>query len=197
MSDFDLIPTDYRQQMRLTAVVRLLVLITGGVLLLLLAGYGVLKINAAKLQDENAALAQRLAVLNAEKLQLAQLETDVRALQQSTRELQLLRAGGDPANLLHSLDRALVSGAIQISDLRFERPAAGGDNPAPPSGRLSLQGHALSHAMLSRFVNGLQSQPSFSNIRLVKAELAEDDARGLLNFIILLDVALPATGGAS
>ena len=194
MADIDMIPRSYRDGVRVRRLLRTYALALGGVLLAGGLAAALLQWRLAVETPRLEALRSRTAQAEALRARLAAAIGRHDTLEQDARALAALRGSGAVARLALTLDTAL-NDQVWFETLRFERSAellraplpsplpAGtlvtrastlpNAAPGPQTWRLArhvdIEGQALDHAALTRFLSALSASPALADVRFLKS----------------------------
>lgn len=192
MSSFDLIPNDYREQMRLQRSLLLIGAGTAIVILVLLLVWGLYTQATQRIEEQLPALRQRDAQLQFEKAQFESLVAAAKTLEQQQRLIASRRNRGTLAPVLLAIDSALLPGRVQLTELRLQQPDANAAPTSPTAAadadavRISLRGRAIAHTDIALLTKNLQASTTFANVRLGRAEKESTAPNGASRFNIEL-----------
>ncbi len=215
MTDIDLIPLDYRAQLRMRQDLRTASVVVALLVSALLLAGATLQFLVKTAQTQANDLSQRQQINEQQSAQLQSLDEQIRGMSEQLKVLTGLRGGHTAADLLLAVDRALNPGSIWFSKLEFGRagslvepkqqavnrgyfvvlPAEGKEkNPKAwkIDTHLEVAGHSQNYATLSAFVSRLLNQPEVESVRILRSALREHDRNVLVDF----ELAVIVAGGA-
>jgi len=198
MSDIDMIPQSYREQLRvrlwgrnfLAAMAAMVVLIVVTQVWLLVT-LGVQKPKLERLQRGRHAVAAQLAAVEALRARKSEAERNLSVLAG-------LRGGPTVEQISGAIDRAINDG-VWFDQLQFVRsadyaapkadPAANappGDDATAgakrPLNQLEIKGRAVSHSALAEFAKNLAAEPGTRDVRVVNTARQDDSATTAVQF---------------
>jgi Tfp pilus assembly protein PilN len=218
MSEIDLFPDDLRRRLLFTRWFKL----TGYAIILLTA---VLVIAFVMLREANAQLDAQIQdfqsqreITDANHQQLKQLNQQKHDLKQQLDLLSGLRSGASAEQMFLMIDRALPGSDVWLTSWKFRRAGTpvNEDQRAVSTGyfivipadnrnrqeetwkiesRMTIQGQALDHSAMSRFVLNLTQQPEIENARIVNTRLNKGNRVKLVDFS--LEIVVSARQGDS
>lgn len=194
MLSIDLIPADYRANLRMRRLLGLCVACCAGFLLLSAGTAYALnkKIQTVKQATEQARLQYAMSAQQRE--QIERLDGGLAALDQELNLLKGLRSGAAAEDLFVIIDRALPGDDVWFVDWQFRRagvlvpdtvrtvntgyfivvPAGQQQDTKAPwqvETHMKINGQATDHAALSRFVRGLFEQPEVQDVKLNRTQV--------------------------
>ncbi len=216
--DIDLIPSDYRRARWLRRWSRQMIAAAGVATVACLLSFGVLQWQAARLQQEVAALEKQRAVTNQQRTDLEELSGRKTSLNQQLSMLNSLRSGAPARSVFTAIDKALADAEIWFLNWQFKRAGvilpegqSGGVETGYfiviPEGRaadqnedwmvethMRITGQARNHETLSRFVNGLYQQPTVVEVSVQKTERRERNSVAVVEFDLAIVLNSEASG---
>ncbi len=204
MSDFDLIPTAYRQRLRVRSAVRAMGI--AGVILVALVGIGRIGVN--RMVDGREQKVERLRVARVEvfdrKAQLEAFQEEKAELLRRQAILSGLRGGVEARRMFLVVDRAL-DGNVWFLSWTFRRagelvdhepeavnagyfivvPSRTKNEPEKAwrlEAHMEIHARALDHAALAEFVRRLVEQPEVRDVRVLRTRVHEYTAREIVDF---------------
>lgn len=198
MSDFDLVPQDYRLELAQHKLLQMFGGLLGLLALLLLLSYVAL----AWLHSQSQ---EALAVLEAEQAIKQQQINDYQALrhQQSNLKSQVeqlaqFHSTGATQRLLHTVEEAAANGTVSLTHWRYTR------QPNTQPHQAELHGDAMDHGALSDFVQQLLRSPQIVDAGITRSTLKSDsrdtntrNGKRKIAFRLKLDIRNAADGTTS
>jgi len=218
MNEIDLFPEDLRKQLLFTRWFRLtgyaVVLLT----LLSVAAFVLLREASVRIDEQIQYFQSQREITNANRRQLEQLNQQRSDLQQQLDLLGGLRSGASAEQMFLTIDRALPGPDVWLTNWKFRRagtpvdagqqavstgyfiviPADNQNKPAETwqiETHMTIQGQALDHSAMSRFVLNLTQQPEIENVRIVNTRSNQGKQVKLVDFS--LDILVSARKGVS
>jgi len=220
MSEIDLFPDDLRKRLlllrwfKLTGVVLVLISVVSA------AGYFGLTQVSAQIDQQIQQFQSQRKITTSSRNQLQQLNQQKQNLQQQLDLLAGLRSGASAESMFITIDRALPGPDVWITNWKFRRagtvveghqqtvstgyfiviPAANNGNNAGKEEtwkietNMSLQGQAMDHVAMTRFVQNLTQQPEIENVRIVSTRANRVNRVKLVDFS--LDIIVSAREGS-
>lgn len=195
--DIDLIPEEYRETRWRIKVLKRTGLVTVIACAALLAATAFMMSRTREASNANKAAQGRIAIAEQQRAQLEIIDGRIAGLEAQLRLLGGLRSGAVAEALFALIDDALPQGEVWLDDLRLVRAGVSvpegataervgyfivvsnppGDGQTHVQSTLDLEGHAVDHAALSRFVRRLYAHPEVNEVRLDRTTRrnAEDD----------------------
>ena len=218
MSEIDLFPEDLRRKLLFQrwfkqAGVALLVMT-----LLCVGSFIALREANARIDGEISRFQSQREITNANRQQLEQLNEQKKNLRQQLDLLSGLRSGASAEQMFVMIDRALPGPDVWLTNWKFRRAGTpvenrqeavntgyfiviSSDSPTREEETwkidttMTIQGQALDHVAMSKFVLNLTQQPEIENVRIVNTRMNESDALKLVDFS--LDIVVSTRGGRS
>ena len=219
MNEIDLFPDDLRKRLLFTRWFKL-----SGFLLLLIsalmvAAFFVLREANAKIDQEIRYFQSQREITNSNRQQLERLNQQKKDLQQQLDLLSGLRSGASAEQMFVMIDRALPGPDVWLTNWRFRRagtpveeqqeavstgyfiviPAGTDSNRQEETWKIethmNIQGQALDHVAMSKFVINLTQQPEIEDVRIVSSRQSEVNQTKVVDFS--LDIVVSARNGAS
>lgn len=220
MSEIDLFPDDLRKRLlllrwfKLTGVVLVLTSVVSA------AGYFGLTWASAQIDQKIQQFQSQRKITTSSRNQLQQLNQQKRNLQQQLDLLAGLRSGASAESMFITIDRALPGPDVWITNWKFRRAGTVVEGhqqtvstgyfiviPAANKGRnagkeetwkietnMSLQGQAMDHVAMTRFVQNLTQQSEIENVRIVSTRANRVNRVKLVDFS--LDIIVSARKGS-
>ncbi|MDO8208476.1 MAG: PilN domain-containing protein [Gallionella sp.] len=203
MSEMDLIPVDYRQNVRVRRfivkffVLYIVLLVCIGSARILL-GYLIWRENVqvVRLEQQKQLFEQNKARGDEYRLQKQEVEQQLAALDE-------LRGGDRVTLFLHAVDNAYRAG-VWLDSLHFMRRTGTGTLQAPgaansgiivlPNGTdathinqgIEMVGHAINHSMLAEFMRDLDAQPGVAELILIDTSTRNYTTMQVVDFKLAL-----------
>jgi len=218
MNEIDLFPDELRKQLLFTRWFRL----TGYTVVLLtilsVVAFVLLREASARIEEQIQYFQSQREITTANRRQLEQLTQQKSDLQQQLDLLGGLRSGASAEQMFLMIDRALPGPDVWLTNWKFRRagtpidqhqqavstgyfiviPADNQNRPAETwqiETHMSIQGQALDHSAMSRFVLNLTQQPEIENVRIVNTRSNQGKQVRLVDFS--LDIVVSARKGVS
>lgn len=216
MNEIDLFPDELRKKLLFlhwlkmtgSSIVLLSVVLVGAFFLLRQAN--------EKIDQQIQSYQTQREITTASRKQLEQLDLQKNNLQQQLDLLSGLRSGASAEQMFVTIDRALPGPEVWITNWKFRRAGTPvearqetvntGYFIVIPSGsnkhkeetwkietNMKLQGQALDHVAMSKFVLNLTQQPEIENVRIVSTRLNKVNEVKLVDFS--LDIIVSAGKG--
>lgn len=218
MSEIDLFPEDLRKRLLFTRWFKLTGYATILLTAILLIAFVMLREANAQLDEQIQYFQSQREVSNANRQQLEQLNQQKRDLKQQLDLLSGLRSGASAEQMFLMIDRALPGPEVWLTNWKFRRAGTRvkEDRQAVSTGyfivipadhqkgqeetwkiesHMKIQGQALDHSAMSRFVLNLTQQPEIENVRIVNTRLNPGNRVKLVDFS--LDIVVSARQGSS
>lgn len=196
MSDLDLIPEDYRNKLTQRAMLGRYLIAFVILNILVLASAGAFSHMARQATAHIQDLKSHSAITEQQQARLEQLATQQSDYERRWSLLRGLRAGAAVEDIFRIIDRALVNDDLWFVDWSFRRagvvvdgetrtvetgyflivPADGQASEVPDwqiETHMSLEGRALDHQALSRFVRALFEQPDIKDVSVRRTSLTD------------------------
>jgi hypothetical protein len=198
MSDFDLVPLDYRLQLAQNNLLQMFSGLLGLLGVLLLLAYAMLtwlhnqsQSQLAELEAEQVIKQQEIDAYQALRHQQSSLKSQVEQLAQ-------FQSTGTTQQLLHTVEEAAADGNVWLTHWRYTRQASSQPHQA------ELHGDAVDHGALSDFVQQLLRSPQIVDAGITRSTM-KSDSRGTnasanfrkIAFRLKLDIRNSADGPAS
>lgn len=194
MADLDLIPEDYRNRLKQRAEVRQYVIAFALLNLVILASAGAFGQLSKQASVRIQELKSQSAITEQQQSQLEQLAAQQKEYERRWSLLRGLRAGAAVEDIFRIIDRAIVKNDLWFENWSFRRAGVVIDGETqgietgyfvivPPDGRskdtpdwqvethMVLQGRALDHQALSRFVRALFEQSGIKDVSVQRTAL--------------------------
>ena len=214
MNEIDLFPDDLRKRLlffrwfKLTGVA--VVLLS----LLLVAAFVLLREANAQMDEKITYFQEQREITNANRQQLEQLNQQKKDLRQQLDLLSGLRSGASAEQMFVMIDRSLPGPDVWLIDWKFRRagtpveddqrtvntgyfivvPAGSERNKKEETWKIethmNIQGQALDHVAMSKFVLNLTQQPEIENVRIVSSRQTEVNQTKVVDFS--LDIVVSA-----
>lgn len=218
MNEIDLFPDELRKQLLFTRWFRFagytVVLLT----ILSVVAFVLLREASARIEEQIQYFQSQREITTANRSQLEQLNQQKSDLQQQLDLLGGLRSGASAEQMFLMIDRALPGPDVWLTNWKFRRagtpidqrqqavstgyfiviPADNQNRPAETwqiETHMTIQGQALDHSAMSRFVLNLTQQPEIENVRIVNTRSNQGKRVRLVDFS--LDIVVSARKGVS
>lgn len=205
MSEIDLIPSEYRVELRLRRALKLVGVACGAIFATTALATGGFTNTTSHINSQIEALEARRAVTTQQRAELEALSGRKSEFEQQLELLEGLRSGAAADDMFLTVDRALAEHGVWFTRWQFQRAGVlvgeqpGGVNTGyfivVPEGqrdtdenawkvetRMLIQGQAIDHGALSRFVDGLFAQPEIVDVRVQKTLLRPYQDRDVVDF---------------
>ena len=205
MNEIDLFPDDLRRQLMFARWFKRSAFILIIVSLLIVAAFGALRQVNSKLEEDIRYFQGQKEITNTNRNELGRLQQEKNDLQQQLNLLSGLRSGASAEKMFLMLDRALPGPDVWLTNWKFRRAGTQVENvpetvstgyfiviPAGSSAReeetwkiethMNIQGQALDHSAMSKFVLNLTQQPEIEDVRIVSTKLNPSDREKLVDF---------------
>ncbi len=196
MSELDLIPQDYRNQLKQRAMLRQYLIAFAALNIVTLAFGGVFTQLSRQASARVEELQSQSAITEQQQAQLEQLSTQQTEYEQRWSLLRGLRAGAAVEDIFKIVDKALVNDDLWFVDWSFRRAGVVVDGetrgietgyfvivPADQQSseipewqvetHMTLEGRALDHQALSTFVRSLVEQPDIKDVSVRRTSLTD------------------------
>jgi len=213
MNEIDLFPDDLRKRLlffrwfRLTGFAVLLLT------LLMVAAFVLLREANAQIDQQIQQFQSQREITNANRQQLEQFNQQKRNLKQQLDLLSGLRSGASAEKMFVMIDRSLPGPEVWLTNWKFRRAGTPVDErqqavstgyfiviPADKGARkeetwkietnMNIQGQALDHVAMSKFVLNLTRQPEIEDVRIVSSRQTEVNRTKVVDFS--LDIVVSA-----
>ena len=205
MNEVDLIPAEYRRKRQFIGWLKHSGIILSLMLVIVFGLVLVLKHSNDSLTAEIDQLKKQRAIASENGQRLKQLVEQKKNLQQQLKLLAGLRSGSSAEQMLVTMDNALSSPRVWLTQWNFRRASNRVDEePATvntgyfivvPDGQeksqketwkiettMLIQGQAMDHVAMSDFVANLTRQPDIENVRIVSSRLNRSGQVKLVDF---------------
>jgi cell division protein FtsB len=196
MAELDLIPPDYRNQLRQRAMLRQYAIAFAVLNIVTLAFGGLFTQLARQANERVEELQSQSAITEQQQAQLEQLSTEQTEYERRWSLLRGLRAGAAIEDIFEIVDKALVNDNLWFVNWSFRRagvvvdgetrgietgyfvivPADQRSSEVPDwqvETHMTLEGRALDHQALSTFVRSLFEQPDIKDVSVQRTSLTE------------------------
>ncbi len=215
MNEIDLFPDELRKKLLFTRWFKLAGFALVVMTILFIAAFVALRQANAQIDQEINFFQSQREITNANRQQLEQLNQQKKDLQQQLNLLSGLRSGASAEQMIMMIDRALPGPDVWLTQWKFRRAGTPVEDrsEAVNTGyfivvqqdspnrqeetwkietNMNIQGQALDHVAMSKFVLNLTQQPEIENVRIVNTRMNESDAAKLVDFS--LDVVVSTRG---
>ena len=216
MNEIDLFPEDLRKRLLFVRWFKL----TGYALVVLtivfVVAFVLLREANAQIDEEIQHFQSQREITNANRNQLERLNQQKSDLKQQLDLLTGLRSGASAEQMMLMIDRALPGSDVWLTNWKFRRAgtpvgdareevntgyfiviAADNRNKQEETWKIetkmTIQGQALDHVAMSKFVLNLTQQPEIENVRIVSSRQTEVNRIKLVDFS--LDIVVSARYG--
>jgi len=189
-SEMDLIPQDYRDQLRISRALKRFTVSAAGLLLLSALVYLALGVAISEDRRIIQALEKKKAITSQQRLVLERLQGERQSLADRLAVLERLRGGAAAQEMFVAVDRALDGDSVWFTAWSFLRagvaapsepqtvntgyfiviPQGGGSEPLPAwqiRTHMEIRGQARDHRALSEFVRRLLDQAQIADVRVL------------------------------
>lgn len=196
MAELDLIPEDYRNRLKQRAEIRQYVIAFAILNIVILASAGTFGQLSKQASVRIQELKSQSAITEQQQLQLEQLSTEQKEYEQRWSLLRGLRAGAAVEDIFKIIDRALVNDDLWFENWSFRRAGVvvdgetrgietgyfvivaaeeqSGETPEwQVETHMVLEGRALDHQALSKFVRALFEQPDIKDVSVQSTSLTD------------------------
>jgi len=218
MNEIDLFPEELRKQLLFARWFKF----TGYTVVLLtilsVVAFVLLREASARIEEQIQYFQSQREITTANRNQLEQLNQQKSDLQQQLDLLGGLRSGASAEQMFLMIDRALPGPDVWLTNWKFRRagtpidqrqqavstgyfiviPADNQNRPAETwqiETHMTIQGQALDHSAMSRFVLNLTQQPEIENVSIVNTRSNQGKRVRLVDFS--LDIVVSARKGVS
>lgn len=203
MSEIDLIPQDYRIQLKKLKVVKQFGIVSASLLLIASTAYATLGYSTQQLKSEAAFLQKQKEITAQHRTSLIQMQEQKSKLQQQWKLLQGLRSGAAVETMFEAIDHALPKD-VWFSSWKFHRTGIVEVKPKTvntgyfivvPKGEaikkptstlmqtnMVIIGQARDHSALSKFVGNLLLESQIQDVRVVKTSLRRYTTASVVDF---------------
>ncbi len=219
MNEIDLFPDDLRRRLLFTRWFKLSGFLVVLLSVLLVAAFVMLREANARIDDEINHFQSQREITNSNRQQLERLNQQKKDLQQQLDLLSGLRSGASAEQMFVMIDRALPGPDVWLTNWKFRRagtpvdekqeavstgyfiviPAGSESNKQEETWKIethmNIQGQALDHVAMSKFVINLTQQPEIEDVRIVSSRQSEVNRTKVVDFS--LDIVVSARNGAS
>ena len=218
MNEIDLFPEDLRKQLLFTRWFRLTGYTVVVLTLVSVVAFVLLREASTRIDEQIQFFQSQREITNANRRQLEQLTQQKSDLQQQLDLLGGLRSGASAEQMFLMIDRALPGPDVWLTNWKFRRAGTPvdasqqavstgyfivipADNPNRPAEtwqietHMTIQGQALDHSAMSRFVLNLTQQPEIENVRIVNTRSNQGKQVKLVDFS--LDIVVSPRKGVS
>lgn len=215
MNEIDLFPDDLRRRLLFYRWFRRAGLVVLGLTLASTAGFFLLREANAQIDAQINYFQSQREITTSNRLQLEQFSQQKQNLQQQLNLLSGLRSGASAEQMFVMIDRALPGPEVWLTNWKFRRAGTPVEEsqqavntgyfiviPADKESRkeetwkietqMNIQGQALDHVAMSKFVLNLTQQPEIENVRIVSSRQAEVNRTKVVDFS--LDIVVSARG---
>lgn len=193
MSELDLIPAEYRIWIWQLRWLKRWAWMLVGIVVLTLSGSFLLQRSASRIQAEVHDLEQRKNISLLQRQEIQNLTTERETIRRRLDALEAIRRSDSTIATLVAVDGAMAGQAVWFQQWQFDKPAASAPSEAESSpSRMTVQGQALDHATLSRFVASLLSQPVIESARITRSALRRYVSSSVVDFEVVATLRKPA-----
>ncbi len=214
MNEIDLYPDDLRQRLLFTRWFKLSAFVIVLMSLLFVAAFVTLREAIAQIDEEIRYFQSQREITNSNRQRLERLNQQKKDLQQQLDLLSGLRSGASAEQMFVMIDRALPGPDVWLTNWKFRRagtpvderqeavstgyfiviPAGTESNKKEETWKIethmNIQGQALDHVAMSKFVLNLTQQPEIENVRIVSSTQTEVNQTKVVEFS--LDIVVSA-----
>jgi len=205
MNEIDLFPEDLRKRLQFFRWFRLTGISILVLTLLMVAAFVLLREANAKIDQQIQQFQSQREITNANRVQLEQLNQQKKNLKQQLDLLSGLRSGASAEQMFVMIDRSLPGPEVWLTNWKFRRAGTPVENtrqavntgyfivvPADNQSNkeetwkiethMNIQGQALDHVAMSKFVLNLTQQPEIENVRIVSSRQTEVNRTKVVDF---------------
>ena len=205
MNEIDLFPEDLRRRLLFQRWFRWSGVAVVAMTILCVGAFFALRQANAKIDAEITYFQSQREITNANRQQLELLNQQKQDLRQQLDLLSGLRSGASAEQMFLMIDRALPGPDVWLTNWKFRRAGTPVENreEAVNTGyfivvqsdspqreeeawkietTMAIQGQALDHVAMSKFVLNLTQQPEIESVRIVNTRLNESGAAKLVDF---------------
>jgi hypothetical protein len=213
MNEIDLFPDDLRRRLQFTRWFRLTGFAVVALSILFVSAFALLREANAQIDEQIRHFQDQREITNANRKQLEQLNQQKKNLRQQLDLLSGLRSGASAEQMFVMIDRSLPGPDVWLTSWKFRRAGTPVEErqkavstgyfiviPADNEARqeetwkiethMNIQGQALDHVAMSRFVINLTQQPEIEDVRIVNSRQAEVNQTKIVEFS--LDILVSA-----
>ena len=213
MNEIDLFPDDMRKRLLFFRWFRLTGYSILVLTLLMVAAFVLLREANNKIDQQIQQFQSQREITNANRMQLEQLNQQKKNLKQQLDLLSGLRSGASAEQMFVMIDRSLPGPEVWLTNWKFRRAGTPVEEsqqavntgyfivvPADNQSRkeetwkiethMNIQGQALDHVAMSKFVLNLTQQPEIENVRIVSSRQTEVNRTKVVDFS--LDIVVSA-----
>lgn len=218
MNEIDLFPDELRRKLLFMRWLKWSGLALMIFTLASMAGFAWLYQQNQQVEAKIQQLQQQRAITTSSRNQLEQYSQQKKQLQQQLDLLMGLRSGASAEQMFIAIDEALPSPEVWLTSWRFRRAGTPVDEREKsytqgyfiviPQGsktqkeetwkietNMNLQGQAIDHAAMSRFVLNLTRSPGIEAVRIIRSQQSTVNQVKLVDFT--LDIIVSASRGSS
>ena len=207
MNEIDLFPDDLRKRLLFTRWFKLTGVALVVLSLVFIGSFFALREANEQIDQEIQYLQQQREITNANRQQLEQLNQQKNNLRQQLDLLSGLRSGASAEQMFMMIDRALPGPDVWLTDWKFRRAGTPIEEdekavntgyfiviPADNSNKreetwkiethMNIQGQALDHVAMSKFVINLTQQPEIEDVRIVGSRQTEVNQTKVVDFTL-------------
>ena len=213
MNEIDLFPDDLRKRLLFNRWFRLTAILILVLTLLTVAAFVLLREANARIDQQIQFFQSQREITTANRQQLEQLNQQKKNLMQQLNLLSGLRSGASAEQMFVMIDRSLPGPEVWLTNWKFRRagtpveesqqavntgyfiviPADNQSNKEETwkiETHMNIQGQALDHVAMSKFVLNLTQQPEIENVRIVSSSQTEVNRTKVVDFS--LDIVVSA-----
>jgi hypothetical protein len=220
MNEIDLFPDELRKQLLFKRWFKLTGISVVLLTLVAMVAFVVLREASDRIDQQIQHFQSQREISNTTRQQMEQLNQQKSDLKQQLDLLSGLRSGASAEQMFLMIDRALPGSDVWLTNWKFRRAGTQVDKtqqavstgyfiviPADNQSRqgqeetwkiethMSIQGQALDHSAMSRFVLNLTQQPEIEKVRIVNTRSNQGKQVKLVDFS--LDIVVSARKGVS
>ncbi len=211
MAEVDLIPAAFRKRLLFSQYLKQSGIVLGVLTVVLMGTFFWLHTQTIKVDQQLKQLQSQKAISTRQRSELENLNQRKKALKQQLDLLAGLRSGVTAEQILVTMDRALAGGNVWFTNWSFRRAGTPmkettkevhtgyfvviTDNESRKQEtwkietQMSVDGGALDHAALSRFVSRLIQQSEIQSVRVVRTEQVVQNQNKLVKFSLQVIVS--------
>ncbi len=219
MNEIDLIPPDLRRKLLFRRWAKYAAMGLAGLSVAIIAAFAWLRESNNRIDEQIAILQEQREISTSNRQRLESLTRQKEDLQQQLDLLSGLRSGASAEQMIVMIDRALPGPDVWLTNWKFRRAGTPVDEKQEavstgyfiviPAGtesnkqeetwkietHMNIEGQALDHQAMSRFVINLTQQPEIDDVRIVGSRQSEVNQTKVVDFS--LDIVVSPRQGAS
>ena len=209
MSEIDLIPSEYRSQLWQRRALKMLGISCGLIVATSAVATVAFSTTASRIESQIADLEAQRAVTGQQRTLLESLSDQQTEFEQQLDLLRGLRSGAAADAMFVTIDRALEDDGVWFTRWQFQRAGVlvaeqqsevytgyfivvsddegvNSDGDWQVETRMTIEGQAIDHSALSKFVDGLFAQPEIVDVRVQKTLLRSYPRMDVIDFSLAI-----------